>query len=140
MEITYRENALTVEMFNMLKCSIGRSELPKQQVQMAIDKGFCTIIAEHDGDVVGMGRLVGDGAMYFYIQDMAIKPEYQREGIGRAIVIKLMNYIREHCSLESQVTVGLMAAKGKEGFYAKLGFITRPNEIYGPGMIAYICK
>lgn len=28
-----------------------------------------------------------------------------------------------------------MAAKGKEGFYRKYGFVERPNETQGPGML-----
>ena len=28
-----------------------------------------------------------------------------------------------------------MAAKDKDAFYEKLGFISRPNDIFGPGMI-----
>ena len=50
----------------------------------------------------------------------------------------LMDYIQKHRIPEAQVTVGLLAAKGKEGFYAKHGFIVRPNETFGPGMITYI--
>ena len=31
----------------------------------------------------------------------------------------------------------LGAAKGKEGFYEKFGFVTRPNDDVGAGMILY---
>ena len=33
--------------------------------------------------------------------------------------------------------VGLFAAKGKEGFYEKYGFMKRPNETYGNGMCTF---
>lgn len=36
--------------------------------------------------------------------------------------------------------VGLMSAKGKEEFYKRFGFIERPNESYGAGMIQFIKK
>ena len=38
----------------------------------------------------------------------------------------------------TRVTVGLMAAKGKEEFYQKLGFRIRPNEKEGNGMMINI--
>ena len=38
----------------------------------------------------------------------------------------------------TRVTVGLMAAKGKEEFYQKLGFRSRPNENEGDGMMINI--
>lgn len=31
--------------------------------------------------------------------------------------------------------MSIMAAKDKDAFYEKLGFIGRPNDIFGPGMI-----
>ena len=34
--------------------------------------------------------------------------------------------------------MGLFAAKGKDGFYEKLGYAARPSEIYGAGMIKHI--
>jgi hypothetical protein len=50
-----------------------------------------------------------------------------------------MEHIMQHIEKSSlpgtTVTVGLMAAKGKDAFYEKLGFVARPSEIYGAGMI-----
>jgi ribosomal protein S18 acetylase RimI-like enzyme len=40
-----------------------------------------------------MGRVVGDGGKFFYIQDLAVRPEYQGRGIGRQIVCRLMSAI-----------------------------------------------
>jgi hypothetical protein len=34
--------------------------------------------------------------------------------------------------------VVLVAAKGKEEFYEKFGFINRPNDIYGAGMTLFM--
>ena len=85
-----------------------------------------------------MGRLVGDGARVFYIQDVFIKPEYQRRGIGKLIVAKLLEYIKSNGVVNSNIMVGLMAAKGKEEFYQKFGFRIRPNEKEGNGMMINI--
>jgi len=75
-----------------------------------------------------MGRLVGDGARVFYIQDVFIKPEYQRRGIGKLIVAKLLEYIKSNGVVNSNIMIGLMAAKGMEKFYSELGFRIRLNE------------
>ena len=37
-----------------------------------------------------------------------------------------------------RIMVSLKAAKGKESFYKKFGFIERPNEDFGPGMHQWI--
>ena len=86
-----------------------------------------------DGDkVVGFGRVVGDGVMYFYIQDMMVAADRRGEGIGARILESLLQQIRGVAI--KGATVGLMAARGKSGFYARYGFIKRPSEIYDAGM------
>lgn len=74
-----------------------------------------------DGDtVVGMGRLVGDGQMYFYIQDVAVVPDYQGHGIGQRIVDALLQHIRKHEPGPS--FVGLFATDAALPLYERNGF------------------
>ena len=82
-----------------------------------------------DGQLVGMGRMVGDGAMYWYLQEIIILPEYQKMGIGTKIVNYLIDYAVEHSATGTFTTIGGVSAKGKEGFYSKLGFDIIPNGI-----------
>lgn len=86
--------------------------------------------------MVGTGRVIGDGGLYYYIQDMMITPSHQQKGLGKLILKKLMAYI-EGVACDGAF-VGLMAAKGVEGFYHKMGFRTRPET--GPGMYLEIKK
>ncbi|WP_253287331.1 hypothetical protein [Clostridium bornimense] len=51
-----------------------------------------------------------------------------------------MDYIYNNSLSDTKTTIGLMAAKGKEEFYKKFGFIERPNDHQGPGMIQIISK
>lgn len=60
---------------------------------------------------------------------------FQRQGIGSAIVKMLMDYLEEHAPYNSYV--GLMASKGLEDFYSRYGFISKPNEFFGPGMTQF---
>lgn len=86
------------------------------------------------GELVAMGRLLGDGAIYWYINDVYVLDEYQGQGIGREIMNRLVAYIKHNSLPETEVSVCLMCAKGKEGFYEKLGFRCRPHEYEGSGM------
>ncbi len=94
--------------------------------------GVCAM----QGDVlVGMARVVGDGRSVFYVQDVIVRPGHQGLGIGRAVMEKIMDYIAAHAC--KGAVVGLMAAVGKEPFYEKFGFHTRPNEREGAGMLQF---
>ena len=66
--------------------------------------------------LVGVGRVLADGVDCAYICDIAIHPEFQGLGIGKAIVTKLVKFSKEHTKII------LYANLGKEPFYAKLGF------------------
>jgi GNAT superfamily N-acetyltransferase len=67
--------------------------------------------------LVGAGRALADGLDCAYIADVAVHPDHQGEGLGRAIVQRLVDRARGHKKII------LYANPGKEGFYAKLGFL-----------------
>ena len=84
------ENKLSVQEFCDLQESVGFGRPNSKQIEIGLKNSIYTISVEIDKKVVGMGRLVGDGARIFYIQDIFINPNYQRRGIGTAIVQKLL--------------------------------------------------
>ena len=61
-------------------------------------------------------------------------PEYQGNGVGSRIVNWLIQYAKDSSIKGTSISVFLMSAKGKEGFYEKLGFRRRPHEYEGAGM------
>lgn len=66
--------------------------------------------------IVGVGRALADGSDCSYICDVALLPEYQGEGLGKAIVNRLIELSAEHKKIL------LYCVPGKEGFYQRLGF------------------
>lgn len=116
------DNVLKAEDFIRLKVATGFIERPLQQVEAALKNGLFNVSAICDGKVVGMGRLVGDGAMYWYLQEIIVQPEYQGKGIGKSIVNRLMEHIKSTAIPGTIIDIGLTAVKGKEPFYEKFGF------------------
>jgi GNAT superfamily N-acetyltransferase len=93
----------------------------------------CIVLAN---EVIGCGRVVGDGGVYFYVQDIIVLPEFQGKGIGRHIMDAIMEYLKTHAS--NGAFVGLMAAKGVSEFYERYGFKERPSD--APGMFRVLRK
>ena len=122
LEYNLLENELKAEDFIRLKVSTGFRERPIELVERALKNNLFDVVAVADGEVIGMGRLVGDGVMYWYLQEIVVLPEYQGMGIGTAIVNRLLDYITEHTETGNFTSVGLTAAEGKEGFYERFGF------------------
>ena len=70
------------------------------------------------GDVlVGAGRVLADGLDCAYIADVAVHPDHQGRGLGKAIIQKLVGFSRGHKKII------LYANPGTEGFYGRLGFL-----------------
>jgi len=133
-----KENKLNITEYAFLRDSVSWKKLSEQQLRIALEKSIVTFCA-YDGDKpVGMGRIVGDGAVICYIQELVVHPDYQGQGIGKALMEKLIAYV-ENLRLENtEMMLCLMCAKGREEFYRKCGFTARPTDNLGPGMIMYL--
>ena len=112
------DNVLKAEDFVRLKVATGFIDRPIQQVEVALKNGLFNVSAICDGKVVGMGRLVGDGAMYWYLQEVIVLPEYQGKGIGKQIIETLENdefFLR---AKRIEIPASITACE----FYRKMGY------------------
>ena len=73
-----------------------------------------------NNDVVGMGRVIGDGGCFFQIVDIAVDPAHQRRGLGRRIMEALMERLRAAAPATAQVT--LLADGDARHLYEQFGF------------------
>ncbi|MDE6747933.1 MAG: GNAT family N-acetyltransferase [Lachnospiraceae bacterium] len=116
------DNILQAEDFVRLRIEAGFVEIPVEHARKALQNGLLNVSAIYNGELVGMGRLVGDGAMYWYLQEIIILPNFQRKGIGTMIVNHLIDYAKANSVTGKFTTIGGVSAKGKEPFYMKMGF------------------
>ncbi len=83
------------------------------------------VVALHDEAVIGMARVVGDGTMYFYVQDAAVVPVHQGRGVGALLMGHVMGYLAGH--MPEKAFVAFFAAEGTLPFYARYGFAVHPG-------------
>ncbi|MFA6276329.1 MAG: GNAT family N-acetyltransferase [Pedobacter sp.] len=75
------------------------------------------IVTAWDGDVlVGVSRCITDWVWSCYLADLAIRKDYQNEGIGR----KLINLTKEKVGEQSMVL--LLSVPTALEYYPKIGF------------------
>jgi GNAT superfamily N-acetyltransferase len=116
--------------YRRLRAAVGWSELSPEAVEKGLESSLYSVCVCHGEEVVGCGRVVGDGAVYFYIQDVIVLPEHQGQGLGARIMNRIMAYLEGHAHRNS--FIALMAAKDAAGFYERYGFTRRPPD--RPGM------
>ncbi len=137
--ITLIENEITVSEYLMLREKVQWRSLTENQAELALRNCLYNVKAmDTAGNVLGMGRVVGDGAVICYIQDLIVVPEAQKQGIGSSIIKALKSYVVSIQEEGSTMMFCLMCAKGRERFYEEHGFLARPTETLGPGMIQFL--
>jgi len=126
----------TVRDFLRLRREVGWDEIEEAVAKSSLESSLYHVTVYEGSALIGMGRIVGDGAMYFYLQDVMVSPAYQGKGVGGL----LMERIEEHlkgCAVKGS-TIGLLAAAGKESFYARYGYLERTGSYLGLGMCKFI--
>jgi len=102
-------------------------------VQRAVRGGLFSYCAEKDGEAIGMARVIGDGAIYYYVQDVIVLPEYRKQAIGTLLMNAVMGEINSQTPTGGYIA--LFSAPGLQHFYARYGFVERPVGKLGPGMV-----
>lgn len=137
MEITIIHRLPTIEEYTALRLTVGWPLFDEQAITTALENTLFSAVATNEaGEAVGMGRIIGDNAVYFHLQDVIVRPEYQGEGVGSGLMTALLGYIDQHSV--SNTNIGLMCSKGREAFYKEFGFTERPSDKFGSGMIRIV--
>ena len=135
------ENKLDVDLFYTLYTSVGWKAPSKQQMETALKNTLTTFVVYDENErPIGMARLLGDCAITFYIKDFLVIPQLQKQGVGRFLLEHIQQHIRNQLQEGWTVSLELISASEKEGFYEQLGFEKRPSEAEGAGMVKFIHK
>ena len=129
------KNSLTPEIYKNVRASVGMKEFKEDDVKLALQNTLFSVVVYEDEMPIGIGRVIGDGRVAFFIKDVAVVPSKQGQGIGHMIMKEIMAYTKSAGA--SNAYVGLMALKDKEKFYEEFGFHVRPYKNEGSGMTLY---
>lgn len=133
MSILYFDEIPDVETYHELRMAVDWCVFCREQSETALKNSCFCVVAKDENQTVAMGRVVGDG-MYYTIVDVMVRPKYQGQKIGTAIINRLVELINGGIPEGGRTSIQLIAALGKEGFYVKQGFKVLPNENCGPAL------
>ena len=97
---------------------IERAPLGKRDphlVEKAFRGSYACCFVEENSKLVGAGRAISDGASNSAMFDVVVLPEYQGKGLGKSIVLYLLERLPKRSVL-------LVSVPNQEEFYRKLGF------------------
>ena len=87
-------------------------------LQKGFEKSMLTLAAYEGEKFLGLIRTVGDGHTIVFVQDILVFPEYQRKGIGSA----LLQAILDRYSHVRQIELATDNTPKTIAFYKSMGF------------------
>jgi GNAT superfamily N-acetyltransferase len=106
--------------YRALRTAAGLSLMTEEGAAAGLPASWSAVCVRHVGELIGMGRVVGDGGLFLFVVDIAVTPAWQRRGIGRRIMQALMDDIRARAP--PRTMIGLIADGTAHELYAKFGF------------------
>lgn len=115
--------------------SVGWSAYATQpeRLMAALTGSSVVVAARYRGRLVGLARVVSDGASICYLQDVLVHPEFHGFGIGTSLV----NTVLEPFAAVRQKVLLTDDEPGQRAFYQSLGY----HEVGGaaaPGLRAFV--
>lgn len=89
-----------------------------QVLEQGFQHSLLVLGAYKEGKLCGIIRVVGDGHTIIFIQDILVAPEWQRQGIGTA----LMDAVLDRYSDVRQIQLTTDNTAKTAAFYRSLGF------------------
>lgn len=118
------------EFLEMVK-SVGWNTYSIEQVKKALENTMYMVKVSIDGQLAGIGRVVGDYSIVCMLTDICVKPEFQKQGIGSKIINELKRLIESGVKKDEKMQIELTPTAGNEKFYEKAGFKYKPDKITG---------
>ena len=130
-DYTLIDTVPSAEDFCRLRIISGMSPRPLEGARAGLPHSCYGVHILYKGMPVGMGRIVGDGALNFEIVDVAVDPAHQGKGLGRQIMQKIVAWLDENAFKGAYVS---LVADVPE-LYAKFAFSSVRPESEGMAKI-----
>ena len=109
-----------VEVYRRLRAESGLSPKTGEAARRGLAGTLFAVQLRHDGETIGMGRLIGDGGSFYQVVDIAVLPAHQGRGLGKRIMAAIRGYIDRE--LPASAYVSLIADGDARHLYAQFGF------------------
>lgn len=131
MNIEYKlsPNITPSEFIEVLKKSTLGERRPiddLKTIQGMIENADIIVSATIDNKIVGIARAVTDFHYCCYLSDLAVDERYQKNGIGKKLILKVQEQLNDKCKII------LLSAPDATGYYPKIGF-TQHNSAWTLG-------
>ena len=105
-----------IELYTLSTLGERRPTADRDSMAAMLSHANLVVTAWDSDKLVGLSRTLTDFAYVGYLADLAVHAEYQRSGIGKALIA------RTRAEMGSKSTLVLLAAPAAAGYYPRIGF------------------
>lgn len=128
MSYTLQRATPTATTYQHLRVASGLSPKSAEAAARGLPNTLFAVQLMHGDEVVGMGRVIGDGGTAFQVVDVAVLPDHQGQGLGKLIMAEIAAWLRENVPEGGYVS--LLADVPADALYAQFGFVpTAPRTV-----------
>jgi GNAT superfamily N-acetyltransferase len=121
--------------YRRLRAETGLSPKSHEAAERGLANTLYGVSLVKAGEVIGMGRVIGDNGTVFVVVDIAVQRDHQGQGLGKRIMAALDAWLRSHAPESAYVM--LIADGDARHLYAQFGFAdTAPASI----SMAYVAR
>ena len=106
--------------YQLLRVATGLSAKSTEAAAKGLPNSLFAVQVLLGDEVVGMGRIIGDGGCFFQVVDIAVLPAHQGKGLGKRIMGEIMQFIETE--VPPSAYVSLIADGQAQDLYAQFGF------------------
>lgn len=106
------------EVIALLKQTYWAAKRPVEQVERSMEHSCCYGVRLEDGKLVGFARVISDFSTTYYLCDVIVDADYQRKGLGSALVSYIEN-LPQYQDLR-----GILITRDAHALYEKFGYQT----------------
>lgn len=116
------------EEYRALRVAAGLSAKTAEAASRGLPGSLYAVCLRQGEELVAMGRIIGDGGLNYEVVDIAVRPEFQRQGLGTRVMAALMEWLRQHAPASAYCF--LIADDDAPALYEKFGFeLTAPRSV-----------
>lgn len=113
----------TIAEYRKLISSVGWSTTASDEVlRFQLSAVLRAVVAENTdtGEAVGCVLLLGDDVSFYYVKDVMVHPDWQRQRVGTAMMRAISNWLDTNAP--EGALAGLFTGEGLADFYQQAGF------------------
>ena len=114
------ETSIPIHIYQNLRVVCGLSAKSDEAAKIGLQNSLHSVQIKEATEVIGMGRIIGDGGCFCQVVDICVHPDHQGKGIGKMIMQNLCDFINE--KLPENCYASLIADGDARYLYEKFGF------------------